>query len=93
MSTDSNVMDAAMVEADESRRKRSLTTCCFTKDQQLQMKKTAETAWAADGYIVLSGAEADAVDDAECAQGTVSMPAIQVKRLKAGKIKLRCVVM
>lgn len=54
MSTDSNIVDAAIVETDESRLKRTLTVYHFSKDQQHEMKKEAEASWAADGYIVLS---------------------------------------
>ena len=54
MSTDSNVVDAAIVETDESRLKRTLTLHSFSQDQQLEMKREAEASWATDGYIILA---------------------------------------
>lgn len=53
-STDFHIVDAAILEADDSRMKRTLTAYRFTGEQQLEMKNEAEASWAADGYIVLS---------------------------------------
>jgi len=52
--TESNIVNAAIVETDDSRMKRTLTAYRLSDEQQLEMKKEAESSWAADGYIVLS---------------------------------------
>jgi hypothetical protein len=63
-STESNIVNAAIVESDDSRMKRTLTAYRFSDEQQLDMKKEAESSWAADGYIVLSGSVAGGHSDA-----------------------------
>jgi hypothetical protein len=53
-STESNIVNAAIVKTDDSRMKRTLTTWRFSDEQQVEMKKEVESSRAADGYIVLS---------------------------------------
>ncbi|KAJ4991958.1 acyl-thioesterase ii [Stagonosporopsis vannaccii] len=53
MSTDSSIVDAAIVETEESQLKRQLTTNRFWKQELPEMKKEAEASWASDGYIAL----------------------------------------
>lgn len=57
-STDYNVVEAAIVETDESRVRREVTQCRFSGEQQEGMKRDAEASWARDGYIVLADAKA-----------------------------------
>jgi len=93
MSTDLNTVDPAIVETDESRLKRTLTAYCFTREQQEEMKKEVETAWAADGYIILSGTKPDTTTDTPSTHDTVSASEVQAKRPKGRKTKLVCAVM
>lgn len=53
-STDSSIAEAAIVETDESRLKRTLKAHSFSEEEQCKMKNDAEASWAADGYITLS---------------------------------------
>ena len=75
MSTEPNIVNAAMVETDGSRVKRTLTTYRFSDEQQREMKKEAESSWAADGYIMLSetvaGDQSDARTESEPKQRDV----------------------
>lgn len=93
MSTDLHIVDATIVETYESRLKRTLTAYCFTREQQKKMKREAETAWAADGYIVLSGPRADFTDEKQSTKDTVSTVKVRAKTRKCRKLKLTCAVM
>jgi hypothetical protein len=54
MFTDSNVINAVVMETDESRLEKTLTAYSFSKELQLEVKREAEASWTADGYIILS---------------------------------------
>lgn len=63
-STESNIVNAAIIEIDDSRMKRTLTAHRFSGEQQSELKKGAESSWAADGYVVLSKSNAGDLFDA-----------------------------
>lgn len=54
MSTELNIVNAAIVETDDSRMRRMPTESRFSEEQQLEMKAEAESSWATYGYIVFS---------------------------------------
>lgn len=90
-STDSNIIDAAIVETDESRLKRTLTVYHFSKEQQHEMKKETETSWATDGYIVLPGIRATAEIVVDMAEGSESEDAN--KSQEVGLFRQKCCIL